>query len=191
MVNISHWNDKIKTPLRYHLTPFIMATMETKENVLKMWGKWNPFSLLVGDQTDTTTMKICVDASKQTNKQTNKTNPNITNWSATWPSCTTPGNIYKEYIPGYRETYTSMFIATLFKIVRQCKQPGGPISWWADNENVVNIQFGILIRCKKNEIINRWIWKMPYIKRSKQVLDRKTPHGLSQDSSFEFLDCDV
>jgi hypothetical protein len=50
---------QIKTTLRFHLTPVRIAIIRWHQQqvLARMWGKRNPFTLLVGMQTSTTTLK--------------------------------------------------------------------------------------------------------------------------------------
>jgi hypothetical protein len=45
---------QIKATVRFHLTPVRIAIIK---NETRMWGKWNPHTLLVGMQTSITTLK--------------------------------------------------------------------------------------------------------------------------------------
>jgi hypothetical protein len=49
---------KTKTTLRFHLTPVRIAILKTPQQLLvRMWGKGNPHTLLVGVQASTTTVE--------------------------------------------------------------------------------------------------------------------------------------
>jgi hypothetical protein len=57
---------QIRTTLRFHLTPVRIAIIRntTKKQVLvRMWQKRNPYTLLVGMQTTTTTLEKNLEAS--------------------------------------------------------------------------------------------------------------------------------
>jgi hypothetical protein len=55
---------QIKTTLRFHLTPVRIAIIKNTNNkVVRMWGKRNPRTLLVGMQAGATTLENNMDAS--------------------------------------------------------------------------------------------------------------------------------
>jgi hypothetical protein len=64
---------QIKTTLRLHLTPVRMATMKNKKKqqmLVRMWGKRNPYTLLVGMEIRTTTMENSMEAPQKTKNRT-------------------------------------------------------------------------------------------------------------------------
>jgi hypothetical protein len=57
---------QIKTTLRFHLTPVkitIIKNTTNKKMLVRMWGKRNPCTLLVGMQASTTTLENNMEAS--------------------------------------------------------------------------------------------------------------------------------
>ena len=83
----------------------------------RVWRKGNPFTLLVGMQTDTTTMENDMEIPLKT---TNKT--------TIWTSIPLLG-IYPEEIRIEKDTCIPVFIAALFIIARSWKRPRCP---WTD-----------------------------------------------------------
>ena len=82
-----------------------------------MYIKWNPSIVFVEMNTDLTTVEISTDVSK---KLKNKTVLRFCNF--------TPGYVYlkKTETPVQKDTCISMFIATLFTIVKIWKKPESP-----------------------------------------------------------------
>jgi hypothetical protein len=56
---------QIKTTLRFHLTPVRIAIIKniTTNMLMRMWGKRNPHTLLVGMQANTTTLEKNLETS--------------------------------------------------------------------------------------------------------------------------------
>jgi hypothetical protein len=81
----------------------------------------------VGVQTCTITLEINLAFSQK-----------IGNDSISRPSYTTPGTYPKDALPPHKDTCSTMFIAALFVIVRNWKQP---ICYSTDKENVVQKQW--------------------------------------------------
>ena len=109
-----------------------------------MYIKWNPCIVFVGMNIDLTTVEISTDVSK---KLKNKTVLRFCNF--------TPGYVYlkKTETPVQKDTCISMFIATLFTIVKIWKKPESPsIDKWikkmwyiytTENDSAI-IRIGIL-----------------------------------------------
>ena len=81
-----------------------------------VWRKWNPLTLLVGMQTDTTTMENSVEISLKTRDNT-----------TTWLRDPTPRKIPWRN-QNWKYTCTTMFTETLFTIIRTWKQPRCPLT---------------------------------------------------------------
>ena len=110
---------QIKTTLRFRLIPVRMAKIKKlrwQQMLVRMWRKRNTPPLLVGLQACTTTLEISLMV------------PQKTGHSTTWgPSYTTSGHIPKCASTYNKDTYSTMFIETLFIITpRRWKQPRCP-----------------------------------------------------------------
>ena len=79
-----------------------------------VWRKWNLLTLLVGMQTDTTTVEYSMEIALKTRNNT-----------TTWLSNPTPGPIPWGN-QNWKDTCTAMFTATLFTITRTWKHPRCP-----------------------------------------------------------------
>ena len=66
------------------------------------------------------------------------------------------GIYLKGFTSYYRDTSSSMFIAALFKMTRNWRQPRCLSADWMDNENMMNLHSRILFSClKKFKIMKR------------------------------------
>ena len=56
---------KIKTTMRYHLTPVRMALITKHQVLVRMWRKGNPFALLLGMQTGAATVERSMEIAQK------------------------------------------------------------------------------------------------------------------------------
>lgn len=99
--------------IRFPLTQIKMAFMKNT-NVNKHWngGRETGTLLLVGVWINAASMEICLKASQRTK-----------NRAAIWPNYTTLGYIPKGFISCHRDNCRATFIAALFTVAKNWKQP--------------------------------------------------------------------
>jgi hypothetical protein len=133
---------EIKTTLRFHLTPVRIAIIKKhhqQQVLVRMQGKWNPHTLLVGMQASTTTSTIW--------RLLKKLNIHL----PYDPAIPLLGTYPKECDTGYSiGTRTPMFIAALFTIAKLWKQPRFPTT----DEWIKKMWYLYTIELKKNEILS-------------------------------------
>ena len=120
----------------------------------RVWRKGNPLTLLVGMQTNTTTMENSVEIPWKTGNRT-----------AIWPSNPTPGHTnWGNQI--WKDTCTPMFIAALFIIARTWKQPRCPSAdeWIRKLWYIYTMEYYSAIKKNSFEsVLMRWMKLEPII----------------------------
>lgn len=105
--------------------------------LVRMWGKGNPYPLFMGVQTGTATLEISLDFSQKSRNRT-----------AIRLSCTPPGHTTNR-LSILLQRHLCIHVHCCHNS-QEMKPTQMPISWWADDENVIHINNGILFRCKEN-----------------------------------------
>ena len=105
----------------------------------KMWGKGDAPSLLVVVQVCTAALDIFVAISQK----------KIRKQSTSRPSRTALGYVPKNVQLYHKNLCSTMFIAALFVIVRNWKQPRMLLNQRKDRENIIHLHNGVLLSDKK------------------------------------------
>jgi hypothetical protein len=117
--------------LRFHFIPDWLTSRKQPKMLVKMWGKWSHYTLLVDIWISPTTMEISMKVPQEKKTKTTKNKTTI------WSTYKVLGLYPKaSKSPHYRNMCILMFIVT------QLNQPSFPIclhahNGWIDKENVV------------------------------------------------------
>ena len=124
-----------------------------------VWRKWNPLTLLVGMQTDTTTMENGVEISLKTRNNT-----------TTWLRDPTPGNIPWGN-QNWKYTCTTMFTETLFTITRTWKQPRCPLT----DEWIRRLLYIYTMECSVQSLVMSDSLRPPELQHARPPCPSTTP----------------
>ena len=136
---------KIKTTMRYHLTPAKIAIINQKCNTCwrGLWRKGNPYSLLVGMQTGTATMENNMAVPQK-----------IKNIVPIWPKNLSPGYLPEKLKNMYLQRYMHHYVHCSIIHGGQGRETSKlSFDRVLDKEDVVCMYNGILLSHKKDETL--------------------------------------